>query len=516
MVTSIDEMKAELDTLGADYNDQLLEAYYARNVKNLEVLLNSSFVPTKANLFIYIRLLTQEEFQSLRKLVLIQIQKLGISFPQEHALYEKALSLLSTSLDIAESLSFEDVELKTTLLINCIEHAKIKGWESIYDEYHAQQGKAPVLILDTIRDYIATVFASRLLHHIHKLGDRHPLYIHLVSESSEWFTTCSTFYEMGARFLCDKKDITELAILSSHWHEPLQQTAFAKIKTYTSSDTQNWPSLFQTKEDNQCGKLHKELLIPAEITSEAGWEFVARTSPEELNLEGATLNHCVGGYSSKCLLENSHIVSIVDPRGNGVSTIEFTLNGKCLQTAQHFAKKNSPPSDQAQKAHQWLTKSIKKKEVYIDYDYLEEQRRTRTPSNKFEDTVCAFVGFDPFGQAGMKRIKKAEDVYLSHTPPTKNMRTSDFKKNIKSMIRSEKVDLHYVVYKRSVPTVYTVTIRLISEEQQHKNLKKAERAERWKTSRKPRQWELNLTSSEKKDETQEADEKKGGISLICG
>ena len=69
----------------------------------------------------------------------------------------------------------------------------------------------------------------------------------------------------------------------------------------------------------------------------------------ELREEGRLMQHCVGGYTDRCLYHGSTIVSLRQPNGERLSTAELVLyidpnNLPLYRLRQHKAKKNAPPS----------------------------------------------------------------------------------------------------------------------------------------------------------------------------
>jgi hypothetical protein len=91
-------------------------------------------------------------------------------------------------------------------------------------------------------------------------------------------------------------------------------------------------------------------------------DMVVLVSKNELQDEGRKgingdgtngLNHCVGGFSAKCLDGSSRIVSLRQRKGDGferLSTAEFRLNEREITVTQHRGHGNSVPTEECRRA----------------------------------------------------------------------------------------------------------------------------------------------------------------------
>ena len=223
--------------------------------------------------------------------------------------------------------------------------------------------------------------------------------------------------------------------VSDSWHMAASQAKMQKEKDYGKI---TWQPVF--------GK--KELEIPQSVSGEEGWKLVSLTDTEELKKEGKDLDHCVGGYTHDCNEKNSHIVSIRNPQGEAVSTIEFKTDyeSKSSTIAQHYGVKNSEPSKESKDIERAILKKLNRKEpddknvfgkfvsqikkafkksnetgnsdwdnLSIDYESLEQARNerkklVRSPREKLKSQL----GFDPLDD---KKLRKIQDVYSSIVAP---------------------------------------------------------------------------------------------------
>jgi len=88
-------------------------------------------------------------------------------------------------------------------------------------------------------------------------------------------------------------------------------------------------------------------LLPQRVTLDDGIEAVSLCNAAELAEEGRRMQHCVGSYWRHCFLGESHIVSLRNPNGVSLSTIEICLSGngaRQCHIVQHRAERNQTPA----------------------------------------------------------------------------------------------------------------------------------------------------------------------------
>lgn len=114
---------------------------------------------------------------------------------------------------------------------------------------------------------------------------------------------------------------------SVRWHRTLW--AEAGLPEDTNTRRAGWPRL-----------------LPQAVTLGEGIEAVSLGNATELAEEGLRMQHCVGSYWRHCFLGESHIVSLRNPNGDSLSTIEIRLPGngaRQCQIVQHRAERNQTP-----------------------------------------------------------------------------------------------------------------------------------------------------------------------------
>ncbi len=256
---------------------------------------------------------------------------------------------------------------------------------------------ADKFVKDTVDDYSRSILVPRLVKELVKFeqnADKFEL-SNKVMASLNTITRNTLFKDLAV-------DLIQL--FSAHWHTPLQQMHTLKEKDHGGI---SWEPLFATK----------YLEIPTKIMgNEPGWKLIARTTPAELKKEGRDLKHCVGGYSGKCITEDCHIVSVVNPAGAATSTIDFRVDyqKKEYKINQHYGANNNKPDQKSLAALKWFEYHVNSDNIIIDYDGLKEARDLRTQkATTIRDKATLSIGFDPLDS---KKVKTIIGVYKKVIP----------------------------------------------------------------------------------------------------
>lgn len=124
----------------------------------------------------------------------------------------------------------------------------------------------------------------------------------------------------------------ELFKQSERWHHEISRLAILEVDPNLGETAlSNWPAL---------------LLQPLDLNQRV---LVSLTTSQQLSEEGFRLEHCVSSYSDACLLGDRHILSIRNPEGIRLSTVEIALkdghDGQWIpEVIQHRASRNECPS----------------------------------------------------------------------------------------------------------------------------------------------------------------------------
>jgi len=87
-------------------------------------------------------------------------------------------------------------------------------------------------------------------------------------------------------------------------------------------------------------------LLPERVQLDSSVSAVSLGNSQALALEGKRMQHCVGGYSIRCFLGESHIISMRDSNDRSLSTLEITTdkyNERHLKIVQHKSHRNYTP-----------------------------------------------------------------------------------------------------------------------------------------------------------------------------
>lgn len=183
---------------------------------------------------------------------------------------------------------------------------------------------------------------------------------------------------MGRRFF-------DILAASHRWHQDID-TFSAKIASISINQSNegkfSWPALSDP------------------MTAPNGIIIQPLTTPHELHDEGKAQKHCVDGYSSNCLYDNSHIVSLRTPdTGERLVTVELrevweNVAGKkadkpdrvYIAQSQGFMRR--PPTTEESAATNWYVRSIKP-----DWDKVIRHRDTARAAKDRNEAMLK-IGYD--------------------------------------------------------------------------------------------------------------------------
>ena len=107
-----------------------------------------------------------------------------------------------------------------------------------------------------------------------------------------------------------------------------------------------------------------------------GYHIVSVTDPEDLETEGKTMQHCVGGYCDLVASGGTKIYSLRDQNNDPHATMETSISfddkgNTYEEIAQIKGKQNKPPVKKYQDMiKQWLADTFEPSEYADTYDYL--------------------------------------------------------------------------------------------------------------------------------------------------
>ena len=172
----------------------------------------------------------------------------------------------------------------------------------------------------------------------------------------------------------------EIEKFSEIWHSPFRQAQSQKLRDYGN---ESWQRLLG----------EKTFPVPVDVAKEAGWELVCLENAQELKDEGSALNHCVGGYASKCISGGSNIFSL-RKNGKPLSTIEIVTNRGKASIKQHYGYGNSRPEKSQSEIASWFVESINDRAFKI----------AEVDAEKRNKSLISRIGFDSFDDNKFREI----------------------------------------------------------------------------------------------------------------
>lgn len=288
------------------------------------------------------------------------------------------------------------------------------------------------LMTDVALDHVSSLLMPRLIQAVMqpdslKFGER--IHAELVKNKLEHDlarfekTDCAPF---AISLLYESASIIDLLHWSCQWHQPQMTTLLNQNKTF---DGIRWTSLFVNAKGVQTHTINlpqTSLVVDAEghtinLPQQPGWSLQCLSNAKALKQEGETLNHCVGTgtYIRKGINGESHFVSIVNPDGDSVSTIEYGLRSGThgalsVNNKQHRARGNDVPTATELDIEEWCRIGIEKRHLTVDLPYLDKATLERKEHNRslgLEGLALLNYGFHP--TSGYARVRSD---YESHTP----------------------------------------------------------------------------------------------------
>jgi hypothetical protein len=257
------------------------------------------------------------------------------------------------------------------------------------------------IIKDAIDDYIKTV---ALAHHIRQ------------NPEFNLNTDLESFRLKAVRKLLKNVPIETIVAFSNEWHKPGRTAQLNKAKTFSDS---SWEPIFPNPIMYADGPNRPITAVPLITT-------------DDLKEEGDKLTHCVGGYTSDCLIGNSHIISLRDEQGTPLSTIELHLlegtgpsgNPKIiniknesrfhLKLNQHYGRNNENPAADCIGIENRLFDEIRQGKIKIDLPSLEAKRIERVAIlNSSDKKNIVLAGYDPLNDEEFEAAKEIYRTQLS-------------------------------------------------------------------------------------------------------
>ena len=275
------------------------------------------------------------------------------------------------------------------LLVNFV-HSCNEGWEALNAQLKEYSYENCRDVADFVKDVVRFLILPTLFESVEreKLGLLQP---HNIDQFLPQVAL------VVASNLFERKDPLTVLKLSKIWHD--RREVFTKcLRTFEDTGFEWRPILNPS-------------VIKVGEPALAGYTIVNLTSAKELDQEAKALAHCVDTYVSLCTNgKNNHILSIRDPEGKSLTTIQLGVvkgiedtdvnrnnprylfikgSKSVLQVVQHSGHRNSSAPANAVKALSWLKAQLESGEIRINLIDYGDSRSTAedTSINYFENHI---------------------------------------------------------------------------------------------------------------------------------
>jgi hypothetical protein len=264
-------------------------------------------------------------------------------------------------------------ELHHTIKQRWLADASRLGWTNTYQKFVAIEGGTDAIrdsfdFLDAIGnagDYLAS-----------QSGEKSDSFQEKRKKSSErWVKAPQTF------------GMFRIVEWSARWHRMIWDDAGVSYNT-----------------DNKLDKL--PLLLPERVQLSSSVQALSLGNSCALAAEGKRMQHCVGGYSIRCFLGESHIISLRDSDDRSLSTLEIRLdkyNVHQMKIIQHKGHGNRSPERSLILLEANLLSAIKQN---ADFKALAARQKKAAKIYKLLKSKDGFMSRE-FGQAGVDRVSAA-------------------------------------------------------------------------------------------------------------
>lgn len=254
---------------------------------------------------------------------------------------------------------------------------------TVVNEEVAAINNNPTRIGDAARDYAISLVTPRILRALSNVS--------VPPRSGHLQKICSQSENLTKEVLFDGMTAQERISFADHWHKPFQQIQSQKLKDYGD---QSWP----------CFIPQKNISIPEEICQRSDISCMVMTNPTELGINSSRLNHCGKIYTEKCVRGESHLLAIIDNKGDHFSTAELIIDRtEGIKIKQHRGMNDGNPPEFCKKSVEWLCSQINAGKIPINIHAVEEQKKKFSDLQTSNQSIQNIFGFDPFDSDHYKK-----------------------------------------------------------------------------------------------------------------
>lgn len=158
--------------------------------------------------------------------------------------------------------------------------------------------------------------------------------------------------------------------------------------------------------------------IAGEVDLGAGLKAMELSSDMDLRREGTLQNHCVGGYADH-VMDGHGVIFSIRRADEILSTVEIGLErgeeGRKLRIAQNYARGNTTPCPEAEKAARSLCAGLRKlpEDRWRQYgEGLSERQHERRKGMGLEERLSRSAGYDIFDQEKLEKAWQELSPFL--------------------------------------------------------------------------------------------------------
>lgn len=192
-----------------------------------------------------------------------------------------------------------------------------------------------------------------------------------IKEDEEGLERPEAYFDLATRDM-SRRDIIQVVDWAIQTRPDLMQMTWNDAWT----DSVNWHQELLEKAELEATEAYRD---PSKIVFRIsnGWT-VNRLAPEDCEIEGNLMGHCVGGYSRAVAAGRSEIYSLRDPRGEPHATVEMTRDERWsgqpsgLTVLQIQGKQNREPIKEYKAMLKEWFESIRAGGEEVSWEYDEE------------------------------------------------------------------------------------------------------------------------------------------------
>lgn len=244
------------------------------------------------------------------------------------------------------------------------------GWVNAYRKFAAIEGGT-----DALRDafdFLDAVGSSGNFLAYRSGEDAASYEEHRLKSSERWLKAPQTF------------GMFRIVDWSARWHRMVWD--YSGLSEHSDEELDSWPPL-----------------LPERVQLSPTVQAISLRNSHALAMEGRRLQHCVGGYATRCFMGESHIISLRDSEDRSLSTVEIRsdrYNLRHMKVFQHKSRGNRTPDRMLTSLESTLLAAIQRT---ADFKALENRKKKASKFYNFVQSRNYLFG-KKFTQQAFDRV----------------------------------------------------------------------------------------------------------------